>query len=127
MSFTFAEPRRARRPGLTPMIDVVFLILVFFMLAARFSVEAALPIQLGGGSAAEYSGPPRLISVGEDTLALNGVELRLPALLAEIERLTDRPDDALILRATQGTSLQAVIDILDSLRDAGFTNLVFVE
>ncbi len=127
MSFVFAEPRRARRPGLTPMIDVVFLILVFFMLAARFSVETALPIQLGGGSVADYTGPPRLIDVGAESLTLNGVELRLPALLAEIDRLTDRADDALIVRPTDGTSLQAVIDVLDALRDAGFTNLVFVE
>ncbi|MEL7344138.1 MAG: biopolymer transporter ExbD [Pseudomonadota bacterium] len=127
MSFDFAQPRPARRPGLTPMIDVVFLILVFFMLAARFSVETALPIQLGGGRIEAYSGPPRLVEVGEQTVSLNGLDMRLPALLTEIQRLTDAPDDAVILRAKEDTSLQAVIDVLDTLRDAGFTNLVFLE
>ena len=39
--FTFEEPHKVRRPSLTPMIDVVFLLLVFFMLAARFEIGRA--------------------------------------------------------------------------------------
>ena len=56
-----ARPRR--RPSLTPMIDVVFLLLVFFMLASRFGVETviSLPLASGGGS---YSGPPRIVAPG---------------------------------------------------------------
>ncbi|MEO0362761.1 MAG: biopolymer transporter ExbD, partial [Pseudomonadota bacterium] len=42
MRFDLARAPR-RRPSLTPMIDVVFLLLVFFMLAARFGVELAMP------------------------------------------------------------------------------------
>ena len=38
--FHFAPARRSRKPSLTPMIDVVFLLLVFFMLAARFGRQA---------------------------------------------------------------------------------------
>lgn len=127
MSFDFAAPRPVRRPGLTPMIDVVFLILVFFMLAARFSVDTSLPVQVGGGSVADYSGPPRLVDVGEETLALNGVDVTVPEMFATLERLTQAPSDPIILRATDGTTLQAMIDILDALRDEGFTTLVFVE
>ena len=40
---------RRRRIGLTPMIDVVFLLLVFFMLAARFGGTDAIPLTLTGG------------------------------------------------------------------------------
>jgi Biopolymer transport protein len=36
-----------RRPGLTPIIDVVFLLLVFFMLASRFGQYRALPLSAG--------------------------------------------------------------------------------
>ena len=43
----FERPSRRRRgPGLTPLIDVVFLLLVFFMLASRFDREALLPLTL---------------------------------------------------------------------------------
>ena len=46
--FSFAVSRPRRRPSLTPMIDVVFLLLIFFMLAARFGMEGALPSVVGG-------------------------------------------------------------------------------
>ncbi|MFC6760360.1 ExbD/TolR family protein [Sulfitobacter porphyrae] len=45
--FSFAIARPRRRPGLTPMIDVVFLLLVFFMLASRFGQDRALPLSAG--------------------------------------------------------------------------------
>ncbi len=48
--FSFAPPRPSRRrPNLTPMIDVVFLLLVFFMLASQFGRPQALPLFGGGG------------------------------------------------------------------------------
>lgn len=37
--FAFGSPPPRRRPSLTPMIDVIFLLVVFFMLAARFGAE----------------------------------------------------------------------------------------
>ena len=49
---SFGPPRPARRPSLTPMIDVVFLLLVFFMLAARFGQDTRLPMSTAGGAAA---------------------------------------------------------------------------
>ena len=59
----FGPPRHSRRPSLTPMIDVVFLLLVFFMLAARFGHDLSLPMATGGGGDA-YDGPPRLVVIG---------------------------------------------------------------
>jgi biopolymer transport protein ExbB len=44
------RPRIRRRISLTPMIDVVFLLLVFFMLAARFGQDQALPLAIGTGA-----------------------------------------------------------------------------
>jgi biopolymer transport protein ExbD len=43
----FDGRRQTRRaPGLTPLIDVVFLLLIFFMLVTRFEHETRLPLQL---------------------------------------------------------------------------------
>lgn len=44
MSLDSGSTRARRRPSLTPMIDVVFLLRVFFTLAARFSVDCILPL-----------------------------------------------------------------------------------
>jgi biopolymer transport protein ExbD len=126
--FVIAPRRPRRRPSLTPMIDVVFLLLVFFMLAARFGIEGALPLTLGTpGTAVDYSGPPRLVDVRPEALALNGVPTDEGALIAELSRLTEAPNDPILLRPRDGADLQRLIAVLEALRDAGFARLVIVE
>ena len=49
--FAFATSRPPRRPSLTSRIDVVFLLLVFFMLAARFGTDVTLPLTTAGAGA----------------------------------------------------------------------------
>jgi biopolymer transport protein ExbD len=127
-TFVIAPRRPPRRPSLTPMIDVVFLLLVFFMLAARFGIQGALPLTLGTpGAAANYSGPPRLVDVRPAALALNGVAVDEAALIADLSRLTEAPDDPILLRPRDEADLQRLVEVLESLRDAGFTRLVIVE
>ena len=122
--FTFGPIRPARRPSLTPMIDVVFLLLVFFMLAARFGTDFALPLQTAGSGAA-YSGPPRLVGIDAGGLTLNGVAVDdLPAALAP---LMSAPDDAVLLRARGDATVQDLVRTLDELRASGLSQLIVVE
>jgi biopolymer transport protein ExbD len=124
--FQFAAPRPRRKPSLTPMIDVVFLLLVFFMLAARFGQDTTLALS-GAGQGDGYSGPPRLIAVRPDSLALNGQILALDALLDRLATMVSSPDDIIILRADAGVTMQALADLSEALRVAGFARLVLVE
>jgi biopolymer transport protein ExbD len=119
-------PRTRRRPNLTPMIDVVFLLLIFFMLASRFGVDRALPLSSAGG-AGEYSGPPRLVELTPTGLSLNGVPVTADALAAGLAPLMQSPNDAIILRARDGADLQALVSVMDRLGTAGLTRLVLVE
>ncbi|TCP42940.1 ExbD/TolR family protein [Rhodovulum marinum] len=125
--FAFDTPRRVRRPSLTPMIDVVFLLLVFFMIAARFGPQAGLELVAGTGGAAEWQGPPRLVEVAPDGVRLNGVAMDLPTLAAELDRLTDSPADPVLIRPRGGADLQALVDAMEALSAAGLANLVLVE
>jgi len=126
MSFTLEPPERTRRPSLTPMIDVVFLLLVFFMLASRFGADMQLPLQLAGEGAG-YSGPPRLVYVAPLTLTLNGVNITEAALPGALERLMQSPSDTIILRARDEATLQRVVAVMELLGSAGFQSLVLVE
>jgi biopolymer transport protein ExbD len=123
----FGAERPRRRPNLTPMIDVVFLLLVFFMLVSRFGVDRALPLSVAGGGGSAYSGPPRLVELGADSLRLNGLSIAPDALAEALRGLTDNPTDAIILRAAEGADLQALVAVMDRLTGAGFTRLVLVE
>lgn len=106
------------------MIDVVFLLLVFFMLASRFGVDEVLPLPLasGGGS---YTGPPRLIDVTPERVLLNGAEVG--GIVSAVTPLMEAPTDPLILRGKDGATLQHLVDTAAKLRAAGFTSIVLVE
>jgi biopolymer transport protein ExbD len=123
----FGPPRHRRRPNLTPMIDVVFLLLVFFMLASRFGVERALPLALGAGGGGDYTGPPRLVEVLPNGLSLNGAAIAAPALVQALSGLMRSPDDIVVLRARDGADVQALVTVMDSLTAAGLSRLVLVE
>ena len=123
MQFT-PPPRARRKPSLTPMIDVVFLLLVFFMLASRFGMDSVLPLPLAAGGG-EYTGPPRLIDVFPEKITLNGVETENVA--QALEPLMETPADMLILRGKEGANLQRIVSVTEGLRGAGFTSVVLVE
>jgi len=122
----FGASRPARRPNLTPMIDVVFLLLVFFMLASRVGTDQALELAVAGRGEG-YSGPPRLVDIRPDGIALNGVPTAPEALAGALIDLTEDPDDIVVLRPRDGAELQRVIDVMTTLRGAGLTRLVLVE
>ena len=126
--FDLGPRRRARRVSLTPMIDVVFLLLVFFMLAARFGIEARLPVSVAvPGGSAQWSGPPRLVEVRPDGQRLNGVAMAVPDLLTALGGLVQGPDDPVILRARDGAVLQDLVAMIEALEAAGLRRVMVVE
>ncbi|MEO1175459.1 MAG: biopolymer transporter ExbD [Pseudomonadota bacterium] len=124
---SFGTDRAPRRPSLTAMIDVVFLLLIFFMLAARFGSEVVLPFGAGASSGAVWDGPPRLVEVGPAEVALNGRALDVGQLAAALAPLMETPRDPVVLRARDGASLQALLDVADALSSAKISTLVLVQ
>lgn len=123
----FEDDRPRRKPSLTPMIDVVFLLLVFFMLASRFGIEQVIPLSMAGQGGARYSGPPRIVDVAPATVRLNGVETPEAGLAAAIAPLTASPSDTIVLRGQGGADVQRIVDVAEALAQAGFAALVLVE
>ena len=124
--FAFAAPRRTRRPALTPLIDVVFLLLVFFMLASQFGREGAMDLSASDG-AGDYTGPPRLVAIRPDGVTLNGVALAEAGLADALQELVASPDDAIVLQGVDGADVQRLADIVTDLTAAGFTRLILAE
>ena len=124
---TLGDPPPRRRPSLTPMIDVVFLLLVFFMLSSRFGVDLQVPLNVAGSPSGTYSGPPRLVDISPDNIRLNGTETPLSDLPGALEDLTESRDDTIVLRARDGAELQRVVSVMEDLGRSGFGRLVLVE
>lgn len=119
-------PSRVRRkPSLTPMIDVVFLLLVFFMLASRFGTDFMLPLPLASSAGSEYRGLPRLVEVLPERVTLNGNAT--DDLVSALAPLMTAPDDMVILRGGEGANVQRIVTVAEQLQGAGYTSLVLVE
>lgn len=126
MTLAFGVPPKRKRLSLAPMIDVVFLLLVFFMLASQFGHDRAVPLAMAGGNAA-YSGPPRLVVVSADEMRLNGIPVETAALINQLSWLASEKSDAIILQPDASASLQQLMDAVEALSNAGFSQLVVIE
>lgn len=126
--FDLGPPRHPRRMSLTPMIDVVFLLLIFFMLASRFGIDAVLPIAGGAeGAGSEWQGAPRLVDVTPDAVLLNGQPASEGQLAVQVAQLLPDAGAAVILRPREDAPLQRLVTVMDLLRDGGVTNLILIE
>ncbi len=113
---------------LTPMIDVVFLLLIFFMLTSIFA-KPAIPLDLPQAETAESVREPEVaVAVKLDgTILLNGdlvaQERLYPALAALYEGRRNRE---ISLLADKGVPFGRVVEIMDVARKAGAENLTVV-
>lgn len=125
--FTLPPPARRPRLGLTPMIDVIFLMLVFFMLTARFGAETTISVRAAGDGTGAYRGAPRLVEIGPDRLRLNGSEIGIDALPAALSPLMPDSDAMVVLLPRQGANLQDVTEVIDTLAREGIRRVVLAE
>ena len=121
-----ALPRRRRRLNLTPMIDVVLLLLVFFMMVSRFGGLQGVPLVAAGAPSGAWSGPPRLVTLDGQGVTLNGVPVPLDRLVAALRPLMAAASDPVVLR-TKDAPVQTLVSVLDALRAGGITRAVVVE
>lgn len=121
------EARKARQVPLTPLIDVVFLLLVFFMLSSTFvrseSLELMLPQASGGGSANEG----RLLQVyvaRDGSLYLGRKAVNEQQLVSNLRNaLQQFPDAGVLLLSGPRVSVQQIVSVMDYIYMAGSTNL----
>ena len=134
--FASAPQRPATRSGrrrtlisLTPLIDVVFILLVFFMLASSFQEWRA--IELVTPSRARAPGAPMvgalLVEVRPDGLRLSAEPVSLEALVDRVgRRVTGQPDLRVLVKPAHGVALQETVRVLDALATTGVTGLSLI-
>ena len=116
--------------NLTPLIDVVFLLLIFFMVSTTFTKETHLTIDLPEASGDLQPTSVEQIEVVVDAsgnYSVNGkalVNKQLDTLRIAIEAIA-RGDNSLpfIITGDQNSSYQAVISVMDLAGKMGFNNM----
>ncbi len=126
---------RIRRPAedvginLTPMIDVVFLLVIFFMVGARFG-ESKSDIDVNLQASGQYNAAPRPPQEYVVEIASNGVLLldNQPISLQQLDQQLryakqQTPEVRVAVRGEGNASFQQVSDVLQVIRSAGVQQL----
>ena len=128
-SFAETLPKRRQVISLTPLIDVVFILLVFFMLASSFLDWRSIELDAAVASAQAPSEPVEtpLLAVSVEEITLDGETLPQAELLARLKaHLKEHPESLIRVRPLEDTPLQPVVRLLDELQAQGITQLTLV-
>ena len=113
---------------LTPMLDVVFIMLIFFIVTASFVKEAGFDVNRPPQS----NQPPKkdeikniLVSIAADgQLFINRRPVDAGALTANIKRLhAENPKGAVVIQAEDDSANERLITVMDAARKAGVYNV----
>lgn len=129
------KTRRRRRNAavevnITPLIDVVFLLLIFFMVSTTFTKESRLQITLPTADAERGEAPPESIEITIDReggYAINGIALinrRRDTLVRGLRELAaGNREVPVTITADARTAHQAVVTAMEAAGKAGFSHL----
>ena len=130
--------RRLRAPdeeggnkiNLTPMLDVVFIMLIFFIVTATFVKEVGLDVNQPEDNTPQEPDPDKRSIVVRITnhdriiIAQRTVDIR--AVRANIERLSaENPEAPVVIQPHPDSTTDAMIHVMDSARQAGVYNISF--
>ncbi len=133
MSGLAFKPMRHREKitlSVTPLIDVLFLLIIFFMLTGTFKRLAELELMLPTSSTAEIGleqdGPQsmELVLTTDGRLFLQDEAVELETLKARLMEFREgNPESGALLNAEAGVEHGRVVEIIDMIRAAGFPGL----
>lgn len=110
------------RPDLVPMIDVVFQLVVFFMVSSTFVVTPGLNLDLPAATASEPVAMTNVVVsvVSEDEVYLNRDRFTIEQLNTEVARLVETEQLAgVVIEGDSGARYELMIRVLDILRQNG--------
>ncbi|GAA6135897.1 hypothetical protein NBRC116188_26870 [Oceaniserpentilla sp. 4NH20-0058] len=122
-----AHVRRAKPISLTALIDVVFILLMFFMLTSSFSQWQMLDLNLPSTHADSKKDLPPIVLVYDDELALLTDVITRPITLEQIGRalLTGKESQPLVISAEEAVPVNRLIQQYEQLKIMGFQHVQF--
>lgn len=127
--------KRARPPkgeaalaiDLTPMLDVVMIMLIFFIVAGSFVREYTVEVERKQTSSAQSDEPSDNITVqvsATDEFWIKSRRIDQRAIRANISRLkAENPKASVIIKAHNKSTVKALAAVVDSAREAGIYNV----
>ena len=109
---------------IAPLIDIVFQLLIFFMLTSNFVIQPGVKVSLPKAVTSEVLSSRNLTVTltGQDLLFLNDKPTTINELTREIKTAAEE-NKTVLLKADTASSLGRVVEIWDLCRDAGVSQI----
>ena len=118
--------------NITPLIDVVFLLLIFFMVSTTFERESEIEVTLPEASIDKPVSDKKSIEVtvnSQGTFFVNGqrvVNTQITTLKQALLKVAaGREDPPVIINADKSAQVQSMVTIMDAARQLGFVHISF--
>lgn len=107
---------------LTPMLDVVFIMLIFFIVTASFIKEAGIEVNRPEASTSQPSENVNILIAisANNEIWMDQRRIDARAVRANVERLhAENPKGAVVIQADNKSNTETVAAVLDAAREAG--------
>ena len=113
--------------SLTPIIDVVFILLIFFMLATNFQSFNKTEIQISNESASVSQSDKKIFLIEfnkESEFKLNGTVASLDSIKSDIISSKKKNDEFVVIaKPSKGADVQLLLGVLASLKSSNIDNV----
>ncbi|GLX79713.1 biopolymer transporter ExbD [Thalassotalea insulae] len=116
------EQEEAEEINMTPMLDVVFILLIFFIVTASFVKEAGIEVNRPEAATAVKKERANILVAISDRgeIWINKRRVDVRAVQANIERLkAENPQGTVVIQADKKATTDVLIKVMDSARAAG--------
>jgi biopolymer transport protein ExbD len=112
--------------NLTPMLDVVFIMLIFFIVTATFIKEAGIQVERPDTVTADTQDDAAILIAisAADEIWVDRQERDPRALRGLIERLhAENPKGSIVIQADEGSTHETLVIVMEAAKSAGVTNV----
>ena len=111
---------------MTPMLDIVFIMLIFFIVTTSFVKEAGIDVNRPSANTAQTVKKGNIMIAVSDGGAvwIDKRKVEVGAVRANVERLrAENPEGAVVIQADEESKSGIVVEVMDQVRLAGVLNI----
>jgi biopolymer transport protein ExbD len=118
---------------MTPMLDVTFIMLIFFIVTASFTKEDGIDLTQSNNDTPLNQQNTKSVSIvidvnGNSEVIMEGRAIDPRSVQANVQRLkAENPEANVVVRAAQGAQAQVMVTVVDQARLAGVSGVIISE
>ncbi len=112
--------------NMTPMLDIVFIMLIFFIVTTSFVKESGVDVNRPSANTAERKerGNILIAITANDEIWIDKRKVDIRAVRANVERLhAENPEGSVIIQADRNSKTGLLVQVMDQARLAGVANV----